>query len=66
MFSSRLRDDFQFARLMWLSPLPHSLTVSANLLVLFIAFGFVIMPQFNLTVNKPMGRRADTCTERDF
>ena len=51
MFGLRLRDDFQLARLMWLSLSPHSLTVSANLLVLFTAFVLRIMPQFNLTVN---------------
>jgi len=37
-FSLRLRDDFQFACPVWLSPFPHSLTVLANLLVLFTAF----------------------------
>lgn len=37
---------------MWLAPFPHSLTVSANLLVLFTAFGLGIMPQLQLTVNK--------------
>ncbi len=40
---------------MWLSPFPHSLTVSANLLVLFTAFVAEIMPQLQLTVNNISG-----------
>jgi len=38
MLGSQLRDDFQFALLMWLAPYPHSLTTpSADLLVLINA-----------------------------
>jgi hypothetical protein len=54
IFSSRLRDDFQSAGLTCFHHvLQASLTTpSADLLVLFNAFTFWIMPQFNLTVNK--------------
>jgi hypothetical protein len=57
-FSLRLRDDVQSAGLTrFHRVLQASLTTpSADLLVLFNAFTFWIMPQFDLTVNKTVGR----------